>query len=98
MTGKILKTHHDYNVFPDNEAEIPEAVNEESDETAAERFVSQFKPATDAPTNSKFYKDAQMYPPSLYSYIDDQILEIVTTNFGYNARRFQQHPSTPRRH
>jgi hypothetical protein len=66
MPGKRLKIHHDYNILPDNQTDSTEAANEDNTETAGERFVSQFKPATAAPTNSKFYTDAQTYLPSLF--------------------------------
>lgn len=59
MPVKKQKTRHDYNILPEDNTRTTEAVDGENSENAGERFVSQFKPATDAPTNSKFYTDAQ---------------------------------------
>ena len=68
MPVKKQKTRHDYNVLAENDTGSVEAADGDNSETAGERFVSQFKPATAAPTNSQFYTDAQTCFLSSHTY------------------------------
>lgn len=65
MTIKKQNPQHNYGIPPENGTRGTEAVDGENSEAAGERFVSQFKPVTDAPPNSQFYTDAQTYFPVL---------------------------------
>jgi hypothetical protein len=57
MPVKRQKTQHDFNVLPEDETESAETPEGEEENT--DGMTNVFKAATDAPTNSKFYKDAQ---------------------------------------
>jgi hypothetical protein len=57
MPVKRQKTQHDFNVLPKDEPESAET--QEGEDEDADGMINLFKPATEAPTTSKFYKDAQ---------------------------------------